>query len=381
MRNNDNVLYPFHLHLLQIMDLLNLATESFQSMAISSALFLFTGYLVYVRYRRYEYLNSMIKKYPDPKIVLENHDIAMEIYSHIFRKEFPLFARSSLEFALFKPFATPSVSKLLVSTREFLDRCPRRAEDTELILSEIIDPYPRIENQRLITPHISEKEIMKQYERREASIRRLNELHGKYPISNEDYLYTLVLFVAEPLRWINNWEWRKLDIREVNAIFKVWYEIGTKMNIKDIPDTLEEWYVIQKEYVESSVKYHPANWICADPTIKHLGKKLPGFMLPIVYKMLPCLLEKSECDAFGISTASLPMRIIFDTLICLRAWFIRYLCLPRKVFDLRTPFHANEQGKYVPHYFVYDPPIYKDGYRIEELGPEKFMPKCPVFHG
>lgn len=89
MRNNDNVLYPFHLHLLQIMDLLNLATESFQSIAISSALFLFTGYLVYVRYRRYEYLNSIIKKYPDPKVVLENHDIAMEIYSHIFRKEFP----------------------------------------------------------------------------------------------------------------------------------------------------------------------------------------------------------------------------------------------------------------------------------------------------
>lgn len=128
-----------------------------------------------------------------------------------------VFARSSLEFALFKPFATPSVSKLLVSTREFLDRCPRRAEDTELILSEIIDPYPRIQNELLNNPNISEKEIMKQYERREASIQRLNEIHGKYPISNEDYLYTLVLFVAEPLRWLNNWEWRKLDIREVNV--------------------------------------------------------------------------------------------------------------------------------------------------------------------
>lgn len=123
-------------------------------------------------------------------------------------------SRSSLEFALFKPFSTPSVSKLLVSTREFLDRCPRRAEDTELILSEIIDPYPRIQNEMRHNPHISEKEICKQYQRRDASIQRLNTLHGKYNISNEDYLYTLTLFVAEPLRWLNNWEWRKLDIRE-----------------------------------------------------------------------------------------------------------------------------------------------------------------------
>lgn len=104
-----------------------------------------------------------------------------------------------------------------MSTREFLDRCPRRAEDTELILSEIIDAYPRIQNELKNNPCISEKDIRKQYDRREASINRLNELHGKYPISNDDYLYTLVLFVTEPIRWIDSWEWRKLDIREVNV--------------------------------------------------------------------------------------------------------------------------------------------------------------------
>lgn len=64
-------------------------------------------------------------------------------------------------------------------------------------------------------PHIPEKEIEKQYKRRDTAIHRLNEIHGKYNISNDDYLYTLVLFLAEPIRWINNWEWRKLDIREI----------------------------------------------------------------------------------------------------------------------------------------------------------------------
>lgn len=152
------------------------------------------------------------------------------------------------------------------------------------------------------------------------------------------------------------------------------------MHIKDIPDTLDEWIVIQKEYEVSSVKYHPANWSCADPTIKHLGRRLPQFMLPLVYKMLPCLLEDGECRAFGINTSSRTTRFIFNSIIYLRAMFVRYMCLPRSMYDLRTPFYPNDKGKYVPHYFVYNPPIYTEGYRIEELGPEKFMPKCPVFH-
>ncbi|KAI9473456.1 MAG: hypothetical protein EXX96DRAFT_578039 [Benjaminiella poitrasii] len=352
----------------------------FENSWLAAPFFILFCRLCYVRYYRYRFVKSIIEKYPDPNIVLENHDVAMEIYSNIFRKEFPLFARSSLEFALFKPFSMPSVSKLLVSTREFLDRCPRRAEDTELILSEIIDPYPRIQNELRCNPHITEKEITKQYERRENAINRLNELHGKYPISDEDYLYTLVLFVVEPIRWINNWEWRKLDIREINAIFKVWHEIGTKMKIKNIPDTLNEWYEVQKEYVTKLVYYHPTNWRCADPTIKHLGSRLPKFMLPVLYKVLPCLLEDSECTAFGIQTASAFMRLMFNMIIFVRACLIRYFCLPRRIYDLRTPFYANEKGRFVPHYFVYKPCIYSEGYKIEELGPEKFMPKCPVMH-
>lgn len=138
--------------------------------------------------------------------------------------------------------------------------------------------------------------------------------------------------------------------------------------------------LLSQQYEITSVKYHPANWTCADPTIKHLGKKLPGFLLPIVYKMLPCLLEEGECKAFGISTPNGLTQGVFDLIVYFRATFIKYVCLPRDIYDLRTPFYPNEKGKYVPHYFVYDPPLYKDGYRIEELGPEKFMPKCPVFH-
>lgn len=71
------------------MDILSIATSSYRSIAISSTLLVVISYLIYVRQRRYKHLHNMIKKYPDPRVVLENHDIAMEIYSDIFRKEFP----------------------------------------------------------------------------------------------------------------------------------------------------------------------------------------------------------------------------------------------------------------------------------------------------
>jgi hypothetical protein len=96
--------------------------------------------------------------------------------------------------------------------------------------------------------------------------------------------------------------------------------------------------------------------------------------------MLPCLLEDGECRAFGIKTSTSLTRLVFNSIVAVRALFIRCFCLPRHIYDLRTPFYPNKEGKYIPHYFVYNAPFYTEGYRIEELGPEKFMPKCPVFH-
>ncbi|KAI9307150.1 hypothetical protein BJ944DRAFT_198105 [Cunninghamella echinulata] len=338
-------------------------------------------YCSLVQRYRYSYLNELRKKYPDPNTVLNDHDAAIEIYSHIFRREFPELARTSLEFALFKTFVIPSVSKLLVSTGEFANSCTRRAEDTELILSEIIDAYPRIQNHLAEGNKVTEKDIVQQNHRAKLSVERLNQIHGKYPIRNGDYLYTLALFLSEPVRWINSYEWRKLDIREINAIFRVWHDIGVDMKIQDVPNTKEELLKFKEEYEVKEIKYSPSNWKCAVPTIEHLLTRLPRFVGPLVYKFVPCFLEKRDIDAFGIDHPSWFIRLLFWFFIRSRAFFIRYFCFPRKRYLLRTPFHANEDGKYMPHFFIYKPVVYPDGYCIPELGPEKMLPKsCPIAH-
>lgn len=52
--------------------------------------------------------------------------------------EFPFLWREALELALFRTYSVPSISRLLVATREFELRCGKRYEDTDLIMEEIL---------------------------------------------------------------------------------------------------------------------------------------------------------------------------------------------------------------------------------------------------
>lgn len=67
------------------------------------------------------------------------------------------------------------------------------------------------------------------------ALARMNYIHGQYQkagkISNEDLLYTLSLFIKEPPRWIEEYEWRPLTDMEICAIATLWKSIGDAMGI------------------------------------------------------------------------------------------------------------------------------------------------------
>ncbi|KAL0073319.1 hypothetical protein J3Q64DRAFT_1778539 [Phycomyces blakesleeanus] len=342
-------------------------------------LILFGAYLILVRSLRYKYINNLRKQYPDPQVVFEDYDAAEAIFSHAFRREFPIISRESLEFALFKTFVVPSISKTLVASTIFEKDCAKRADDTELILGEIADPYPRIQNHMKICPFISEMDIMNQRGRATQAINRLNDIHAKHNIRNDDHIYTVGLFVAEPIRWIAQFEWRELDEREINAMFVIWADLGKKMKIKDIPATPQELTAFRQHYEKTVVRYSKSNWKCAQHTIDHLLSRIPKLFWPIVYKIIPCVLDEHDIVAFGIEPPSPIFKTIFWYTMRLRANFIRYLCLPRTDFVIRTPYSPNAQGRFTPVYDVYKS-IYTTGYNIFELGHIKgeSASKCPM---
>src|SRR5215467_12549504 len=90
--------------------------------------------------------------------------------------EFPFDTTRSLEFALYRTYCVPSISALLDSTGEFRSRPQKRYDDTDLIVSELMEwGYSS--------------------DRGRAALSRMNAIHGRFQIAHGDYLYVLSTFV------------------------------------------------------------------------------------------------------------------------------------------------------------------------------------------
>jgi hypothetical protein len=83
------------------------------------------------------------------------------------RVDFPWDTTRALELALFRTFCIPSISALLHRTQEFERRAQKCYDDTDIIVSELME-------------HGYDSE------RGRAALRRMNQIHGRFVISNED---------------------------------------------------------------------------------------------------------------------------------------------------------------------------------------------------
>ena len=250
--------------------------------------------------------------------------------------EFPFDMPRSLEFALYRTFAVPSIAALLHQTGEFGQRAQKRYDDTDLIMSEIVE-------------HGYDSE------RGRAAIRRMNQLHGRYAISNDDFLYVLSTFIFEPIRWIERFGWRKLSETEKLATFHFFRHVGRYMNIKEIPDSMEEFEQFNREYERRNFRYSEASKHVATATRDmflswYLPKPLRRFAAPFVY----ALMDDPLLEAFGFPRPSTRMRRFVEGTLRLKARINRLLP-PRHRPRLRT--------QDIKHR------TYPRGYRIENLGP------------
>lgn len=64
----------------------------------------------------------------------------------------------------------------------------------------------------------------------------MNYIHSRYQkagkISNEDLLYTLSVFITEPVGWVARHEWRAMNQMEICAVATLWKSIGDAMGIQ-----------------------------------------------------------------------------------------------------------------------------------------------------
>lgn len=115
-------------------------------------------------------------------------------------------------------YGIPTISKLLVATRELStpENASKRYADTGILIGEFTGHHPTSER------------VVK-------ALARMNYIHSGYQkagkISNHDLLYTLSVFITEPIAWVEKYEWRKMNDMEICAIGAFWKSIGDAMEI------------------------------------------------------------------------------------------------------------------------------------------------------
>jgi hypothetical protein len=248
--------------------------------------------------------------------------------------EFPFDTARALELAFFKTFAVPSIASLLDSTGEFRQRGQKRYDDTDLLLSAFSeDGWDGPLGKR--------------------ALRRMNQIHGRFEIANQDYLYVLSAMVLEPLRWNERFGWRRMIEAERLAQFHFWGEIGRRMAIRDLPDSLDELERLNLEAERTRFAPTEAGRRVARSQLNVFLDWFPWLPKRLGARAISALLEERVVHVLGLPRATAAERRAAELALRLRARALRPLP-PRRRPRLRTTMRRRS---------------YPAGYAIEELGP------------
>jgi hypothetical protein len=248
--------------------------------------------------------------------------------------DFPFDTTRALEFALFRTFCVPSVSSLLDRTGEFRDRAQKRYDDTDIIISELLEwGYDSDRGKR--------------------ALRRMNQIHGRFAIANDDFLYVLSTFVYEPIRWNERFGWRPLCEVERLGYFHFWREVGRRMHIRDIPAGFDDFERFNRDFERRHFRFTEANQRVGAATRELFVRWFPRPLAPLVRSSIYALLDDPLLDAFGFPRPGRLTRWLVTAVLRLRAGLGRFLPVRRRP-RLRTAMKHRS---------------YPAGYRIEQLGP------------
>jgi ER-bound oxygenase mpaB/B'/Rubber oxygenase, catalytic domain len=248
--------------------------------------------------------------------------------------EFPWDTQRALELAFYRTYAVPSIATLLDSTGEFTERAQKRYDDTQILISAFCEfGYDSDLGRR--------------------AIRRMNQVHGRFEIPNDDFLYVLSTMVFEPIRWNARFGWRLLIETEKLATFFFWREVGMRMAIHDIPETYDDFERFNVDFERERFARTEGGHRVAAATRDMFLDWFPGLPRAVGRPLVYALLDEPLLDALGFPHPSPRLRRLAEAGIRARSQAVRFLP-PRRRPRLRTL----EKHRTYPH-----------GYELEKLGP------------
>ncbi|MBF6241468.1 DUF2236 domain-containing protein [Nocardia otitidiscaviarum] len=262
--------------------------------------------------------------------------------------EFPVEIAIGSELAQIHTFAIPTIGDLLGRTGEFEQRPHKRADDTALLLTEVLAHGIASDRGR-------------------RAVRRINRAHAPYPISQEDFRYVLATFVVVAARFVDAHGWRPMSPTERTALYLYYRHLGEHMAIKDIPGSYEDMADYLDSYEARFADYSDGGHRVALANRDRLAADLlPRLPLRISRAVVDALTPDHIRRALALPDPGRATRAAVTAVLRTRAAVLR-----------RWPGSAQGVG-------LFDFPwrrSYPDGYDIDHLGPALTATgDCPVVH-
>jgi hypothetical protein len=259
-----------------------------------------------------------------------------EIYRLTSTYEFPWDMNQALSFALFRTYAVPSIGALLARTGELVDRVQKRYDDTVLLL------------EAMLLHGLADGDGR-------TALRRMNQMHRFWDVGEDDLRYVLSTFVVTPIRWLDDYGWRRMSEVERIASANYYRELGRHMGIRSIPETWQAFSRHLDAYEREHFGFEPGARRVAEATLELLNTFPPDDKLPpaLVRRMSYALMDDPLLDAFGFPRPNPAFRALVRAGLKGRGRFVR-LMPPR-----REPLFARDLPQIRS---------YPDGYDVAELG-------------
>ncbi len=277
----------------------------------------------------------------DPEIDFE------EIGRLVGQYEFPWDSQQALSFALFRTYAVPSIGQLLYDTGEFTGSVQKRHDDTAIILETIADRGLESDEGR-------------------AGVRRMNQMHGTYDISNDDMRYVLSTFVVSPVRWIGSFGSRRLTEAERLAAVRYYQRLGKLMGISGIPATYQEFSDLMDAYERDTYVFDAKARAVADSTLELFTTFFPRPLRPVLHRFGIALLDDHLRETFGYPAPAPWFRRLAHGSLRLRGRLMRWMPARRTPSLLQTSHRVRS---------------YPGGFMIEHLGTFPSAPETKTSGG
>ena len=257
-----------------------------------------------------------------------------EIFKHMATQDLGWEHRFGLSFAFYRIFAVPRMAKLLAHTGHIEARPIKRMYDTGLLMYDLSYHGPE---------HPRGREV----------IRKLNTMHRRWEIANEDYLYVLASLVVVPVRFMDEYGWRHPTAKEREANLAFYCRVGELMAIQDVPSTMQDFERYFDAYEAQHLAPSDDGRRLMNATKPVAEDWFPGPLTILADPLTRVLLGERISRCLGQDPAPAWARVLVRSALTIRGVALRVVPVLR--IPLITP--GDPVGPY------------EKGYTLDDLGP------------